>query len=61
MAEYRSITGCDLTLKNAGNFCRCVIGDISKTPETDIEIVHEGIIERIPQEVLKVKKYFSNK
>lgn len=60
MIEYRSISGCDLTMKNAGNFCRCVIGDISKHPETDLEIVHEGITERIPQEVVKVKNYFLN-
>lgn len=61
MIEYRSISGCDLKMKNAGNFCRCVIGDISKNPETELEIVHEGITERIPQEVVKVKNYFLNK
>lgn len=55
--KYRILSGAKLKLKRAGNFCRCVIGDISKWPETDIEIIHEGLTDRIPQEVIEIKRF----
>lgn len=57
MRKYRKITGTKLKLKKAGIFAACVIGQVSKMPETNLEILHEGLIDKIPQEVIEIKKY----
>ena len=55
--KYKVLTNSELKLKRAGKFCQCVIGDISKWPETDLEIIHKGMIDKIPKEVIEIKKF----
>jgi len=55
--KYKALTRSSLKLKGAGKFSQCVIGDISKWPETDLEIVHEGLKDRIPQEVIEITEF----
>ncbi len=55
--KYKALTRSSLKLKGAGKFSQCVIGDISKWPETDLEIVHEGLTDRIPQEVIDITSF----
>lgn len=55
--KYKSLTGLELKLKNAGRFCQCVIGDISKWPETDLELLHEGLVDKIPEEVIEITDF----
>jgi len=57
MRKYRRISGAEIKLKNAGNYCSCVIGGVSRMPETDAEIFHEGLLDRIPKEVLEITSY----
>jgi len=54
---YKVLTDSELKLKGAGKFCQCVIGDISKWPETDLEIIHEGSVDKIPQEVIDITSF----
>ena len=55
--KYKALTESSLKLKGAGKFCQCVLGDISKWPETGLEIVHEGLTDRIPQEVVEITSF----
>lgn len=55
--RYKALTRSSLKLKGAGKFSQCVIGDISKWPETDLEVVHEGLTDRIPQEVVEITSF----
>lgn len=55
--KYKFLSDSRLKLKEAGKFCQCVLGDISKWPETDLEIIHEGIVEKIPKEVIEIKEF----
>jgi len=55
--KYKALTRSSLKLMGAGKFSQCVIGDISKWPETDLEIVNEGLTERIPQEVIEITEF----
>jgi len=55
--KYKTLTDSRLKLKKAGKFCQCVLGDISKWPETDLEIVHEGLTDKIPQEVIEITSF----
>lgn len=55
--KYKTLTHSSLKLKAAGKFCQCVIGEISVWPRTNLEIIHEGLIDRIPQEVTEVRSF----
>ena len=55
--KYKVLTNSPLKLKGAGKFCQCDLGDISKWPESDLEIIHEGLVDRIPQEVVEITSF----
>jgi hypothetical protein len=55
--KYQNLVDSELRLKDAGTFSRCVIGDINVWPKTDIEIIHEGLTDRIPQEVVEITSF----